>query len=69
MQITSRETFPLLSKCRIKGNIPCLTNDVNKILLKLLLSAKNHGANHISVPKRGNTQLGSLNKFILDFFT
>merc|ERR1711971_977327 len=52
LNITNTEVYPLLSHCTIPGGINvCPTTDTDRVRLKVLLAAKNHRVNQISVPK------------------
>ena len=55
LNFTNTEVYPLLSHCTIPGGINvCPTTDTDRVRLKVLLAAKNHGVNQISVPKTGS---------------
>ena len=55
LNITNTEVYPLLSHCTIPGWINfCPTTDTDRVRLKVLLAAKNHGVNQISSPKTGS---------------
>ena len=55
LNITNTEVYPILSHCTIPGGISvCPTTDTDRVRLKVLLAAKNHGVNQISVPKTGS---------------
>ena len=54
LNMTNTEVYPPLSQCTIPGGISvCPTNESDKVRLQVLLAAKNHGVNQISVPKTG----------------
>ena len=53
-QLTNSEVYPPLNSCTIPGGVSvCPTTDADKIRLKVLIAAKDHGVNHISIPKKG----------------
>ena len=55
LNLTNTEVYPLLSHCTVPGGINvCPTTDTDRVRLKVLLAAKNHGVNQISVPKTGS---------------
>ena len=54
LNITNKEVYPPLSHCTIPGGVTaCPTRDTDEVRLQVLLAARNHGVNEISVPKRG----------------
>ena len=54
LSISNTEVYPILSHCTIPGGINvCPTTDTDRVRLQVLLAAKNHGVNQISVPKTG----------------
>ena len=54
LNLTNTEVYPLLSHCTIPGGINvCPTTDTDRVRLEVLVAAKNHGVDQISVPKTG----------------
>ena len=54
LNLTNVEVYPLLSSCTIPGGVSvCPTKDTDMVRLDVLLAAKNHGVDEISVPKKG----------------
>ena len=57
LNLTNTKVYPLLSHCTIPGGINvCPTTDTDKVRLEVLLAAKKHGVNQISVPKTGSSR-------------
>ena len=56
--MTNEEVFPILINCTIPGGVKaCPTSNPHRTWLKVLLAAKNHGVDEVSVPKKGKLQL------------
>ena len=53
LNLTNIEVYPPLSHCHIPGLSVCPTKDSDQVRLRVLLAAKNHGIDEISVPKTG----------------
>lgn len=54
LKLTNSEVYPPLSSCTISGGVNvCPTTDTDRVRLKVLLAAKHHGIDQISVPKKG----------------
>ena len=56
LNLTNSEVYPPLSSCTIPGGVDvCPTTDTHRVRLEVLLAARAHGVNQISVPKTGST--------------
>ena len=53
LNLTNIEVYPPLSHCTVPGLSVCPTKDSDQVRLRVLLAAKNHGIDEISVPKTG----------------
>ena len=55
-RLTNEATYPLLYNCFLPQSLPCSTKNSASKCLEILLSAKNHGVEELTVPKKSKNK-------------